>query len=481
MTLRVHPDEIVAASSSKLLSIHPSWARVRLDQIASLLNGHAFRSAGFSQSGDMPLIRIRDVGGESTETRFTGEFDQRYVTEAGSLIVGMDGDFRVSVWRGPSALLNQRVCKIVVRDPTLYSERFLRWVLPGYLDAVHRETSSVTVKHLSSRTINDLPLPLPPLAEQERIVDAIEEQFSRLEVGVAALKRARQNLKRMRGAMLQAAITGRLVNQNPADEPARSWLEAHGKEVSKETDDANVPPGWTCMALGSLKTWSLYGPRFASDDYVPVGVPVVRTSDITPSGKILIDQAPKLALTTPELAKYQVCPGDILITRTGSIGTVAFIADEAAAIPGAYLILYRFGLPIEFSEYLFYCLQSWQIQRQLIGKSAGIGRPNLNAPSIDSIAINVPPFEELQRILAAVRQTLSLIDGLEAALDVQGVRGGRLTSAILATAFSGALVSQDSADEPAANLLKRITAGHTSSNGHRPTKARASHRRKAAA
>ena len=103
---------------------------------------------------------------------------------------------------GPDALLNQRVCKITVRTEAYYSQRFLRWVLPGYLDAVHRSTSSVTVKHLSSETVKELPIPLPPRPEQERIVAAIEEQFSRLDAGIAALERARHNLVQMRAAIL---------------------------------------------------------------------------------------------------------------------------------------------------------------------------------------------------------------------------------------------------------------------------------------
>ena len=195
MTLRVHPDEIVAKGTSPLLVIHPSWARVRCSGIAVVQNGCAFPSSCFGPSGDMPLIRIRDVGKGTTATWYSGSFDARYVVEPGSLIVGMDGDFRVEEWRGARALLNQRVCTVTVRQPRLYSHKFLRWVLPGYLEAVHRETSSVTVKHLSSETVKQLPLPLPPRAEQDRIVAAIEEQFSRLDAAVAALESAQGKLR----------------------------------------------------------------------------------------------------------------------------------------------------------------------------------------------------------------------------------------------------------------------------------------------
>jgi type I restriction enzyme S subunit len=152
MTLRVHPDEIVHDSDSRLLAIHPSWERTRLSDVAEVSNGFAFKSTYFSKSEGVPLLRIRDVGRSETEANYVGEFDARYLVEPGSIVVGMDGDFRVARWAGPVALLNQRVCKVSVRDETLYDAGFLFYALPGYLDAIHTRTSSVTVKHLSSRS-----------------------------------------------------------------------------------------------------------------------------------------------------------------------------------------------------------------------------------------------------------------------------------------------------------------------------------------
>jgi type I restriction enzyme, S subunit len=122
----------------------------------------------------------------------------------------MDGDFNCALWRGRPALLNQRVCK-VTPDESTYLKRFLAYVLPGYLAAINAYTHSVTVKHLSSRTIADIPLPHPPLAEQRRIVEEIEKQFTRLEAGVAALKRVQAGLKRYRASVLKAACEGKLV------------------------------------------------------------------------------------------------------------------------------------------------------------------------------------------------------------------------------------------------------------------------------
>jgi len=206
MTLRVHPDDIVRESTSALLRINPSWERVRLSDVAEVLNGFAFPSGRFSKTNGTPLLRIRDVGRSAADVRYSGEFDAAYLVEYGDIVVGMDGDFRAARWGGLPALLNQRVCKLTVRDDDVYSSAFLLYVLPGYLDAIHAETSSVTVKHLSSRTIQDIPLPLPPIAEQHRIVAAIEEQFSRLEAANTSLASASKRLSALRRLVLRSAF-----------------------------------------------------------------------------------------------------------------------------------------------------------------------------------------------------------------------------------------------------------------------------------
>jgi hypothetical protein len=169
MALTIPVSEIVEKSSNRLLGKHESWGRVLLGDVATVLNGFAFKSSEFSNDTGMPLIRIRDVGKDSSETNYLGECDPRYIVEPDDLLVGMDGDFNCARWRGPRGLLNQRVCKITLKSD-IYLPRFLDYTLPGYLKAINDVTSCVTVKHLSSKSIEEIPLPLPPKEVQERLV-----------------------------------------------------------------------------------------------------------------------------------------------------------------------------------------------------------------------------------------------------------------------------------------------------------------------
>jgi len=327
-------------------------------------------------------------------------------------------------------------------------------------------------------------LPLPPLPEQHRIVEAIESYFTRLDDAAATLERVQRNLKRYRASVLKAAVEGRLVpteaelarakgrDYEPASvllahtlaERRRRWQEAGGRGKYNEPvgpnsrELAEVPEGWCWVNLVLMKEFSLYGPRFSSDDYAGEGRLVLRTSDISESGKVNLATAPRLPLDDGEFAKYRVEMGDLLVTRTGSLGTLAVFNDSVDAIPGAYLIQFRLAAPLETSWYCFYFLKSPTGQSKLKGGGAGVGRPNLNAPTIESIAFGLPPLAEQARILVEVERLLSVADALDHEVTRNLARCARLRQSILKWAFDGRLAGQDPADEPASVLLKRTRA-----------------------
>jgi type I restriction enzyme S subunit len=141
----------------------------------NILSGFAFNSKQFNDQGDgMPLIRIRDVGKDSSETFYSGDFDQKFIVKSGDILIGMDGDFRLAVWRGERALLNQRVCKIESKGEVI-DRGYLIHMLPRELQRIEDSTSYATVKHLSVKKIKAIEMPLPPLEEQKRIAGILDE------------------------------------------------------------------------------------------------------------------------------------------------------------------------------------------------------------------------------------------------------------------------------------------------------------------
>jgi type I restriction enzyme, S subunit len=291
---------------------------------------------------------------------------------------------------------------------------------------------------VNQRMLNEVQIPLPALPEQKRIVAKVDELVSQVEAGTSALAKVQAGLRRYNSSMLETAIKGKLVKQDSADIPAEKLLK--DMEESTLFDNSNLPNGWCWTNLSQLKKFSLYGPRFSSKEYVEEGIPMLRTTDMTEWGKIHHENAPKIALSEQEYQKYKCERGDLLITRTGSIGTLAVFNDDIRAFPGAFLIQYRLRVPELTAWYIFYYLKSPTGFMHMKNRSAGIGRANLNAPSIDEIPIPLPPLEEQRRIVAEFERRLSVARQVENSVEAALVRAARLRQAVLRSAFEGRLV-----------------------------------------
>lgn len=163
------------------------WTYKRLTDICQIQYGYAFDSKCFCDDEQYPqLVRIRDVIRGYSETHYNGIIPEGYDVYKGDYLIGMDGEFNIAQWQSEKALLNQRVCKL---SPTnSVKDRFIYYNLRVILKQIEDETPFVTVKHLSAKRLNTISIPVPPLAEQERIVAELD-----LLSGVIEKKKAQLN------------------------------------------------------------------------------------------------------------------------------------------------------------------------------------------------------------------------------------------------------------------------------------------------
>ena len=454
MALTVSLDDIVAGGNS-LLAVKPHWQRVRLGDVGQVLNGYAFKAELFTREGGMPLIRIRDVGSAASETFFSGDYDERYVVSAGDLLVGMDGDFNCARWHGPRSLLNQRVCKITV-DEALYLPRFLDYVLPGYLKAINDATSSITVKHLSSRTIQDIPLPLPPMEEQREIVAELEKQFSRLDEAVANLQRVKANLKRYKASVLKAAVEGRVVEteatlarregctyetgaqllQRILEERSVKWA-GRGKWKAPELPaaDTTLPDGWAWASIDQLAdvgtgaTPKRDKAAYWNDGDVPWVTSSVVNDDFVDEASELVTT---LALAETNLTLYPT--GTLLIAMYGE-GKTRGKCTELRIPAATNQALAALQVDSSVRGYLRHFLELNYAEMRKV--AAGGVQPNLNLSLVRSVCVPLPPLAEQTRIVAEVDRHLSIVREVEAEVDTNLKRAQALRQATLAKAFQG--------------------------------------------
>ncbi|MGA7385887.1 MAG: restriction endonuclease subunit S, partial [Methylocella sp.] len=226
MSFSANVSELVGSSDDPLLAAAEHWDRIELKKVATILNGYPWRSDSFNDRVGAPVIRIRDVTSGQTKTFYDGPIVSGYWIENGDLIVGMDGDFNCLIWSGGRALLNQRVCKLAPNE-SQYSKRLLAYILPGYLKAINEATHSITVKHLSSKTIAEIPLPQPPIPEQRRIVAKLDSLTGRTARARDELGRIPRLIQKYRESVIASGLSGAWTG----DGAKVGWTDCKAKEL----------------------------------------------------------------------------------------------------------------------------------------------------------------------------------------------------------------------------------------------------------
>ena len=490
--------EVIASDRTGLLAKHTSWERVPLSEVASILNGAPFDSSLFSTSHGFPLIRIRDVVSGSTSTFYTGPIDETYIVNAGEILVGMDGDFNTGFWGPVPALLNQRVCKITPNE-IFYSKKLLSYVLPGYLAAINAATPSITVKHLSSKTIAEIELPLPPHPEQTRIVDKLEELLSDLDAGVAELKAAQAKLVRYRQSLLKAAVEGALTAEwrqhNKPEEtgaqllqrilterrarweakqlakfaeqgkaPPKDWRKKYPEPVQPDTSDLpELPEGWVWASVDQL-CFVIRGasPRPAGDPrYFGGSIPWITVGSITCDDEVYLRSTEQFVTEAGKEVSRFIEVGTLLLTNSGATLGVPKIAKIGGCINDGSVALLDIDETTKLYLYWFLKTQT----EKLRALNQGAAQPNLNTDIVRRISVPICAKREMLEVLKVIEETVSNAKSQENSLQIALKQSTAQRKNILRAAFSGQLVPQDPNDEPASALLARIRAQREADTG----------------
>lgn len=340
-----------------------------------------------------------------------------------------------------------------------------------------------------------LPIPVAPESEQRRIVAKIEELFSDLDAGVAALERAKANLKRYRAAVLKAAVEGRLTEQwraeNPPREPAArllqrilierrkkweqdqlakyaakgkkppvNWKSKYKEPVGPDTSNLpQLPEGWCWAAVGHLFLIDS-GEAFKKRDYSEDGLRLFQIANVG-FGRTLWEQQNFLPLSFGKThADLLLVPGDICMALNRPILRNSLKVAKLGEADMPAILYQRVArlTPVlrELGEYCFRYFLSSRMVDEVRMRLQGTDQPYLNTSLLPEIPVPIPPRKEQQRILGTLEEELSVIDATNEQIEQSLRRSPRLRQSILKRAFEGRLVPQDPPDECAERLLERI-------------------------
>jgi len=477
------------------------WTVVPATTLAELIRGVSYKKGEALTSphtGHVALIRANNIDGQLVFD------DLQYVPEArvsdeqmlrvGDIVIAMSSGSKKVV--GKTAQLRNAWCGAFgafcgVLRPNLHTDsKFLGWFLQTseYRNAISEGAAGTNINNLSRGHFDDIHVPYPPLAEQKRIVEAIERLTARVDAARERLAKVPAILKRFRQAVLAAACSGDLTTDwrhaNPAIRPSSESLAKFDSQASQHRQGSKARKGGNELDLEAMpelpETWVYrradsvvadgtvitYGIVLPGPE-IPNGVPYVRQQDIQ-DGRLLVDE---LRRTTPEIAakhdRSALLSGDVLlcIIRHLRVAVVPPGIDGANLTQGTVRMR---PSPVMTGPFLAKYLagphaQAWMKQRHF-----GMSMPRINVEHARAIPVAVPPPSEQCEIVRRLGAMMKLADAIGQRVALASARSGKVTQAILAKAFRGELVPTEAElariegreYEPADELLARIRSAN---------------------
>lgn len=419
--------------------IPENWEWVRLGEIGSLLSGYAFKSTEYEKSG-VQVVRISDLADDTVSTKDAVYYSKKdelnqYLVVKNSFLICLTGSIGKMAWVQDNIprYLNQRVGMYISYDVSITPYLWLFLHSPYVINQWTASKTS-TNGNIKNSNVTEALCPIPPLAEQERIVAKIEKLMPLVEeYGKAEEQLTKLNAEfpdKLRKSILQQAVQGKLTERDPVDEPASELIkriktekEARIKsgKIKKEkplpeiTDDEkpfDIPDTWEWVRLSDVaevaRGKSKHRPRNDKMLYENGEIPLIQTGDVARAKNIITNcntYYNEKGLAQSRLWKS----GTLCLTIAANIADVAVLGIDAC-FPDSIVGINGYA-PITSNKYFMYMLEAFQ--EILDRKATKSAQKNLSVDTILSVAYPLPPLAEQKRIVKRVEELLALCDELK--------------------------------------------------------------------
>ncbi len=484
-------------------AIPKTWALATVGDVCSQPQyGYTTKAASI---GDLRLLRTSDItsGRISWETvPYCSDNPtdwEKYIVKDGDILVSRAGSIGVSylVTQPPKAVF----ASYLIRFKPFIDRQFLAYFLqsPDYWAAIADEKLGIAVPNVNATKLKSITLPLPPTAEQRRIVAKIEELFSELDKGIESLKTAQVQLKVYRQAVLKHAFEGKLTaqwreeNKDKIETPeqllarikkereahyerqlqeweaaVKKWEEGgkSGRQPSKPQKPKNpLPlaaspvdnPFWTRLFLDELVAEAVLGKML--DREKNTGTPRYYLGNINLRwGKFDLENLKTMKVEESEIERYRLEKGDLVICEGGEPGRCAVWEGQESTML-IQKALHRVRFTESYSPYFAYYFMTYATSAGLLSPNfTGSTIKHLTGKGLGNVLFPLCTLTEQNQIVHLLDRAFNISDELGRQIEREIRRSNSLRQSVLSKAFSGQLVPQDPHDEPASVLLDRIRA-----------------------
>lgn len=416
------------SDTSTTNTLPADWQLLPLGAIAETQLGKMLNSSKQTGQARMPYLRNINLRWETIDLAdvkkmdvFPDEID-KFTLRSGDVLVCEGGEpGRAAVWKSDEPMAFQNAIHRV-RPKEGISSEFLsfqfEWLTKnGHLDKFF---TGVTIKHFAQTRLRKAIFVVPPLAEQVKIIEFLEEQLSRLDAALASVRTVREKAAKFCRSLLHAAFTGALTGHDSLlGTPPAVWVKTEINEV------AHINYGYTESA-----THDSIGPKF------------LRITDIQ-DGRVSWSEVPYCTISEKDEEKHRLASGDIVFARTGATTGKSFlVVNPPNAVCASYLIRLRPMGDKVLSEFLSAYFQSDTYWNQIRAGTTGTAQGGFNASKLAKLIMVLPSLVEQEKIVEILEEQLSRLDASLAVADAVEKRASALRRSLLHAAFTGQITKQ---------------------------------------